>query len=115
MPNEIALLQLASVRNDLQANLVKGEAVCRRAKTLGADIALFPEMWSAGYQAAVTLDPYPSELWRAPHLWTDGSAPEVTPEQLASIWVGLAISPRCAIRSSGISAIWHASWIWRSR
>ena len=45
---KIALLQIAPT-GDLQGNLEKGIAACRRAKELGADIALFPEMWSCGY------------------------------------------------------------------
>lgn len=44
----IALLQMAPT-GTLQGNLEKGIAACRRAKELGADIALFPEMWSNGY------------------------------------------------------------------
>ncbi|MBN1137475.1 MAG: carbon-nitrogen hydrolase family protein, partial [Anaerolineae bacterium] len=35
---------------DQAANLSKGEAFCRQAKTMGADIALFPEMWNVGYK-----------------------------------------------------------------
>lgn len=35
--------------HDPEANLAKGEELCRRAHELGADIALFPEMWSIGY------------------------------------------------------------------
>ncbi len=46
---QIALLQMTSLGSDQQANLVKGEAFCRRAKDMGADIALFPEMWNIGY------------------------------------------------------------------
>jgi N-carbamoylputrescine amidase len=87
----IALLQLTSCGNDLQANLIKGEAACRQAKALGADIALFPEMWSAGYGAAVSLDPSPGDLWRAPHLWPEDRSPRMTVETLGSIWAGLAI------------------------
>lgn len=45
---KIALLQLAPT-SSLQGNLNKGLDACRRAKELGADIALFPEMWSCGY------------------------------------------------------------------
>ncbi|WP_081646747.1 nitrilase-related carbon-nitrogen hydrolase [Butyrivibrio sp. AD3002] len=30
-------------------NLEKGIAACRQAKEKGADIAIFPEMWSCGY------------------------------------------------------------------
>lgn len=34
--------------NDKNANLAKGEIFCRRARAMGADVALFPEMWSIG-------------------------------------------------------------------
>ena len=44
----IALLQLLPA-SGLSGQLEKGLAACRRAKELGADIALFPEMWSDGY------------------------------------------------------------------
>lgn len=46
---KIALLQIAPT-GALAGNLEKGAAACRRAKALGADIALFPEMWSNGYR-----------------------------------------------------------------
>ncbi len=45
---KIALLQLlpgACMEEQLQ----KGRSACREAKALGADIVLFPEMWSDGY------------------------------------------------------------------
>ncbi len=45
---DIALLQIAPT-GSLEGNLSKGIAACREAKALGADIALFPEMWSCGY------------------------------------------------------------------
>lgn len=45
----IALLQMTSCGTDQAANQAKGEAFCRQAKLLGADVALFPEMWSNGY------------------------------------------------------------------
>lgn len=44
----IALLQLLP-ESSADGNLTKGIAACRKAKDLGADIALFPEMWSSGY------------------------------------------------------------------
>lgn len=44
----IALLQLLPEK-DIDANLRKGISACRKAKDMGADIALFPEMWSCGY------------------------------------------------------------------
>lgn len=45
---KIALLQIAPC-GTLEGNLEKGIASCRKAKDMGADIALFPEMWSNGY------------------------------------------------------------------
>lgn len=45
---KIALLQIAPT-GSLEGNLAKGIAACRDAKAMGADIALFPEMWSCGY------------------------------------------------------------------
>lgn len=46
---KIALLQI-SPGDTLEENLKKGIASCKKAKELGADIALFPEMWSNGYR-----------------------------------------------------------------
>lgn len=43
-----ALLQIAPV-GSLESNLKKGIEFCRKAKEMGADIALFPEMYSNGY------------------------------------------------------------------
>ena len=45
---KIALLQIAPCKT-LEENLEKGIVNCRKAKEKGADIALFPEMWSNGY------------------------------------------------------------------
>ena len=48
MKIKIALLQLLPEK-DLNGQLEKGRAACIKAKEMGADIALFPEMWSNGY------------------------------------------------------------------
>ena len=45
---KVALLQLMP-ENTLEGNLQKGVHYCRKSKEMGADIALFPEMWSNGY------------------------------------------------------------------
>ena len=45
----VALLQMASHGLDQAANQEKGEAFCRKAARLGADLALFPELWNVGY------------------------------------------------------------------
>ena len=42
----IALPPLTACGTDQGVNLHKGMAFCRCAKELGADIALFPEMWN---------------------------------------------------------------------
>lgn len=46
---QVALLQLLPGMT-IQENLRKGTDACRKAKAMGADLALFPEMWSNGYQ-----------------------------------------------------------------
>ena len=56
----IALLQIAPC-GTLEGNLKKGIASCRKAKDGGADIALFPEMWSNGYR----IDGRPADQWKA--------------------------------------------------
>lgn len=48
MKLKIAFLQLVPDVN-MEANIEKGIKACREAKANGADIALFPEMWSSGY------------------------------------------------------------------
>ena len=48
MKLRIALLQLLPGKT-LEEQLEKGASACRKAKVMGADIALFPEMWSDGY------------------------------------------------------------------
>ena len=44
----VALLQILP-GNSPEENLQKGIEACQQAKAAGADIALFPEMWSTGY------------------------------------------------------------------
>ena len=46
---KIALLQLLP-EDTLDKQLEKGKKACVKAKNMGADIALFPEMWSDGYK-----------------------------------------------------------------
>lgn len=45
---KVALLQLIAEKTQ-DENLKKGILACRQAKAMGADIALFPEMWNIGY------------------------------------------------------------------
>ncbi len=48
MKLKIALLQIAPV-GSLEKNLIKGIKACKKAKEMGAEITLFPEMYSNGY------------------------------------------------------------------
>ena len=62
----IALLQIAPT-GSLEGNLRKGLDCCRKAKALSADIALFPEMWSNGYD----IYSRPPEVWMDDAIDTD--------------------------------------------
>ena len=57
---KIALPQIKPT-GTLAGNLEKGITACRQAKMLGADIALFPEMYSIGYD----IYERPAEVWTA--------------------------------------------------
>ncbi len=67
----IALLQIAAAGPDIEANARIGAAACRRAKEIGADLALFPEMFSNGYSYAGRMLQSPN-AWRAPGRWETG-------------------------------------------
>ena len=67
-PLKIALLQIAPC-GGLEENLEKGIRACREAKKMGADIALFPEMWSNGYN----IYGRPAEEWKAEAVPSGGS------------------------------------------
>src|SRR5207342_2047215 len=62
---KIALLQMTAYGYDQAANLAKGEEYCRRAAEMGADIALFPEMWNIGYEFYNPSEPGAHEHWLA--------------------------------------------------
>lgn len=101
----VALLQLADPGSHLDANLAVGEDACRRAKAVGADIAVFPEMWSTGYHSALpepdAADAAASEaagadsgnLFRAPQRWTRASAQaaDPLPPEPEKVWGELAV------------------------
>jgi N-carbamoylputrescine amidase len=91
----IALLQMRAHGNDITANQAKGESYCRRAKAMGADIALFPEMWSVGYTPNVTIPDVTPETdnYRVPELWVRADEQrEQSAVALDDVWRGLAIT-----------------------
>lgn len=52
---KVALLQIMP-EDSLEDNLQKGLEYCRKSKEMGADIVLFPEMWSVGYNIPEDID-----------------------------------------------------------
>jgi predicted amidohydrolase len=55
----VALLQIAPAGNDQGRNLQIGLEHCQRAKTLGSDLAVFPELWNIG----CSLPPFDHHSW----------------------------------------------------
>ena len=68
----IALLQLTACGDNQDANRDKGEEYCRRAADMGADIALFPEMWNTGY-SPTPIDLEGRKRWMELAVGSDGS------------------------------------------
>lgn len=88
----IALLQMAPEGADQEANLAMGDACCRRARAMGADIALFLEMWNIGYTLYAPPGDASNDVWRAKELWTDGARMRDADLLAARAhWQGLAI------------------------
>ena len=89
----IALLQMSSAGTDQAANLAKGDEFCRRAKEMGADIALFPEMWNVGYTSFCPSATPETDIWKAPERWNganDATANDALNEARAE-WQARAI------------------------
>jgi len=57
----ISMLQIRALGNQ-EHNAVKGLEACRKAKALGADLAVFPELWNIG-MAQVPVDPEERQRW----------------------------------------------------
>jgi predicted amidohydrolase len=73
---KVALLQMTGCGSDRAASQAKGDAFCRRARAMGADIALFPEMWSVGMTFYEAKQEGARELWQAQAISRD--APFIT-------------------------------------
>ncbi|MDT4896069.1 MAG: N-carbamoylputrescine amidase [Acidobacteriota bacterium] len=68
---KVALLQMTGCGDDKLAAQAKGDIFCRRAHAMGADIALFPEMWSTGMTFFDPKDENDRERWQAKALSRD--------------------------------------------
>jgi predicted amidohydrolase len=61
---KVALLQMAGCGTNAAEALEKGETFCRLAQGLGADIALFPELWNVGYALPDPADKTDTAAWK---------------------------------------------------
>jgi N-carbamoylputrescine amidase len=87
----VALLQINPCGTGAAANAERGEAWCRRARQMGADIALFPEMWSIGYTLFAAPESF-GELWRGRAVGSEGWASWSDSQVDIARWRELAIS-----------------------
>ena len=95
----IALLQISPC-GDTDKNLQKGLDACRAARAQGADIALFPEMWSNGYN----LYGRPVDAWKAEAIPGDGAFVH------SFGWPGSWIWPSASRCSNGTTAAPATRW-----
>lgn len=82
----IGLLQIRPT-GSVEGNLNKGLEACRRGAEMGADILLFPEMWSCGYTIPENLD----EL-RALSVPGDGAFVSAFGDLAARLGVAIAVT-----------------------
>jgi N-carbamoylputrescine amidase len=89
---KVALLQMLSAGTALDDNVAKGDSFCRQARAIGADIALFPEMWSIGYTGyGRWLEEKAHDVWRAPHLWPPDNPTAEKHDESRAEWQARAI------------------------
>ncbi len=86
-PLKIALLQIAPT-GSLAGNLEKGVCACREAAARGADIALFPEMWSNGYD----IYSRPAAAWMADAIDAGGAFVHTFSHLAAQLDMAIAVT-----------------------
>ena len=64
MKFKVAMLQITPSGDEQEKNLAKGVEACREAKALGADLAVFPELWNIGATLS-PIDPEGRQRWIA--------------------------------------------------
>jgi predicted amidohydrolase len=83
----VALLQAPPGPPEPDQNVTRGVELCREAKALGADVALFPEMWSVGYHSITEL-----ENWESLAVAVDGEFVGRFRELACRLQMGIAIT-----------------------
>src|SRR5579862_107601 len=96
---KIALLQL-SPTPDAQTAMERGLAACEEAAANGADIALFPEMWSNGYAVFDHHRPEQGKAWMDRAVGADSKFVTAFGEAARKLRLAIAISflEECAPR-----------------
>lgn len=84
---KISLLQIAP-RGGLEENLENGKSACREAAEKGADIALFPEMWSCGYD----IYDRPPEVWKRDAITADSGFVRAFGELARELGIAIGIT-----------------------
>ncbi|MEM7125852.1 MAG: carbon-nitrogen hydrolase family protein [Chloroflexota bacterium] len=87
----IALLQINPKPLELSHNLQKGLEYCVNAKKLGADIILFPEMWSIGY-AFCPVDKEGMQSWEESAITKNSNFYQAFSDLAKELNVSIAIS-----------------------
>ena len=89
---KIALLQALPAGWDGEENLARGERLCREARQLGADIALFPEMWNVGYRFFAPSGAGSQAEWKARAVAADGAFVNHFRRLACELEMGIAIT-----------------------
>ena len=88
----VALLQMSANGTDQSSNLAKGVRFCRQAAKLGADIALFPEMWNIGYTSFDHEDPDSLQEWQNLAIDRDSDFVMIHQELAAELNMAIALT-----------------------
>jgi hypothetical protein len=64
-PLKMIVLSAEAVKQKQGKNVERADAFCRQAAALGADIALFPEMWNIGYAMFDVKEKNAKDAWLA--------------------------------------------------
>jgi predicted amidohydrolase len=88
----VALLQINSNGTDQSSNLSKGVLFCRQAAQLGADIALFPEMWNIGYTSFDPEGPDSLKEWQNQAIDQDSDFVKIHQELAVELNMALALT-----------------------
>ena len=88
----VALLQINSNGTDQSSNLSKGVLFCRQTAQLGADIALFPEMWNIGYTPFDHEEPDSLKEWQNRAIDRDSDFVKIHQELAVELNMAIALT-----------------------